>query len=173
VLASFRLDDDGGVELWITNDTADALRDTGRVRLGRFDGTVAREEDVSLEVASHESRCVKRWDAGEMPGDGDRYLAVRSAGGRFPANRRFFAAIKDLRRERGDLRSEVEAVDERQLAVRLRSDRYAYFVHVSVPDETAWFSDNYFELEPGEERTIVVTVAAGSLRPEDVAVRWR
>ncbi len=34
---------------------------------------------------------------------------------------------------------------------------YAYFIHLSVPDEATSFDDNYFDLEPGESRTIVVT----------------
>jgi predicted ester cyclase len=35
------------------------------------------------------------------------------------------------------------------------------------------FSDNYFDLKPGEERTISVTNTRVSLRPEAVEVRWR
>jgi len=40
----------------------------------------------------------------------------------------------------------------------------------------AWitrFSDNYFDLETGEERTISVTNAKRSPKPEMVEVRWR
>ena len=36
ILASFRAREDGGVELWITNDTADALVDRAAVTLATF-----------------------------------------------------------------------------------------------------------------------------------------
>ena len=39
--------------------------------------------------------------------------------------------------------------------------------------EATRFSDNYFDLKPGEERTISVTNPRASLRPEAVEVRWR
>jgi beta-mannosidase len=98
---------------------------------------------------------------------------VRSSDGLFPPNRHFFAAIKDL--ERAPVRPEAVvtpgAVGE--LRVELRAPEYAYFVHLSVPDEAAHLSDNYFDLEPGERRTVVVTAERGSLTPEMVTVRWR
>jgi hypothetical protein len=44
-------------------------------------------------------------------------------------------------------------------------------VHVITPDETARFSDNYFDLEAGESRTIVVTGEQSN--PEIMTVRSR
>ena len=93
-------------------------------------------------------------------GGPDRYVAVRGA--TFPPNRHFFAAIKDLRREAGRVEHSFE-----DGAVRLRADTYAYFVHLSCPDEDAWFEDNYLELAPGEERTVAVRGA------DDLTVRTR
>ena len=61
------------------------------------------------------------------------------------------------------------------LEVRLRAApaAYAYLVAVSVPDGDVRFSDNYLELEPGEERTIVLVGPNGAPRAEDVVVRAR
>jgi Ig-fold domain len=42
-----------------------------------------------------------------------------------------------------------------------------------VSDEAARFSDNYFDLEPGESRAIVVSSERGSLAPESVSVGWQ
>jgi hypothetical protein len=44
---------------------------------------------------------------------------------------------------------------------------------VATPDERARASDDYFELEPGEERRITVSVPDGALRPQDVDARSR
>jgi beta-mannosidase len=175
VLASFREAAGGALELWVTNDTPEPVRDVARVGLRRFAGGAAlHEEEVAVDVPALASRRVRSWPAGELPGGADRYAAVRSASGAFPANRHFFVAIKDLEREPGRVEHAVEALDERTLAVRLRAvDGYAYFVHMAVPDGAARFSDNYLELEPGEERVVTVSVADGELRPGEVSVRSR
>jgi beta-mannosidase len=161
VLASFKLLDDGGVELWVTNDTGADVSDTASVRLGRFGGEAVHEEAVAIQVAAHTSERVTRWPAGALAGGPDRYLAVR--GRTFPANRAFFAAIKDLERPRARVEHDVSGN-----AVRLRSDVYAYFVRVATPDERVRFSDNSIELEPGEERTITLSAPV-----EEVTVSWR
>ena len=173
VLASFRPRDDGDVELWVTNDRPAALRDSARVRLGRFDGEPLHEEAVDVRIAPHRSACVASWPAEALPGGPDRYLSVASQTGAFPANRRFFTAIKDLRRPRAAVEHTIEP-SPGGVTVRLNADAYAYFVCVAVGDERVRFSDNYIELEPGEARTLNLTAPDGvELRPEDLAVRWR
>ena len=68
---------------------------------------------------------------------------------------------------------DITQTEEHELQVRLETPAYAYFVHLEIPAEDTRFSDNYFDLKPGEERTISVTNPRVSLRPEAVEVRWR
>ena len=98
---------------------------------------------------------------------------MTSASGRFPNNRHFFAAIKDLHRTPAEPKVRFDSVGDNELRVTLRAREYAYFVHLEVRDEATRFSDNFFDLEPGEERTIYVTNAKRPLSPEMVKVRWR
>jgi beta-mannosidase len=149
------------------------MGDELRVRLGRFAGAPVHEEAVDAHVPAHASRCVRSWPSGALAGAPDRYLAVSSATGAFPANRHFFAAIKDLERDPATVEHTVGADGDGGLTVRLRSDTYAYLVHVAVPDERVRYSDNYLELEPGEERTVTLSGPAEALRPQDVTVRSR
>ena len=133
-----------------------------RARRGRRRGcgwaasraTVLAEEEVAFSVdAAHQPL---RAPLRRSEGAPDRYLSVRSDA--FPGNRHFFAAIKDLEREPARLEPRVRGRRRRaQLHVRLRADAYAYFVHLAHPDERVRFSDNYLELEPGEERTVVLS----------------
>jgi beta-mannosidase len=153
VLASFK-----GSELWVTNDTGAPVEDTARVRLGSFAGEVLWEEEVRFAVPAHTSLAVRAFEAEGAP---DRYLSVRGA--TFPGNRTFFAPIKDLRREPAEVEARFDGA-----RVHLRADTYAYFVHLAHPDERVRFSDNYLELEPGEERTVELSEAA-----EGVSVRSR
>jgi beta-mannosidase len=171
-LASFKPLEDGGVELWITNDTLSEMEDGATVRLRTFGGDTAWEENIRVRIAANVSQSIRRWERGELLGGRrDHYLSVRSAEGLFPPNRHFFAAIKDLRRAPARPEATVTPGEGRELRVHLRASEYAYFVHLTMPDETARFSDNYFDLEADESRTIVVAGEQSS--PETMTVRWR
>jgi beta-mannosidase len=56
--------------------------------------------------------------------------------------------------------------------VTLQAPSYAYFVHLEAPSVSARFSDNYFDLEAGEERSVTVADDA-ALDPESLRVAWR
>ena len=64
-------------------------------------------------------------------------------------------------------------VSPQELRVTLSADRFAYFVHLEVPHAWTHFSDNYFDLEPGETRTITLTNPNAVLRPAVVRRGWR
>jgi beta-mannosidase len=173
ILASFKSLPDGSIELWLTNDTLSEVDDDIKVRLGTFDGEKIWEENLQARAPANSSLPVARWDANRVSGAPDRYLSVSSDHDSFPSNRHFFAAIKDLRRDPVEPDVDITQTGEHELQVRLEAPAYAYFVHLEVPDEATRFSDNYFDLKPGEERTISVTNPRVSLSPEAVEVRWR
>jgi beta-mannosidase len=173
LLASFKPASDGSVELWLTNDTLSGVRDDATVRLASFEGETIWEEDIRVRVPANASRQVAHWPADRVKGAPDRYLTAQSGEDRFPKNRHFFAAIKDLERTPLEPNVSIVPTGEHELRVRLRTPVYAYFVHLEVPDESTGFSDNYFDLEPGEERTIIVTNNARALSAENVKVGWR
>ena len=106
-------------------------------------------------------------------GSGDqarRYLYVHSASRLFPANRLFFVEVKDLERPPASLRVE-KAEAGAGIEVRVTTDAYAYFVKLTVPVEGSRFSDNYFDLFPGQEKVVRVWNALGlQLVPDDIAV---
>ena len=100
LLASFKADPDGGLELWLTNDTQQAITDRVTARLGTFDGQTLWEQtrdDVSVGPGA--SACVWRWSADDLTATPGHYVSVRSANDAFPANRHFFAEFKDLARQ--------------------------------------------------------------------------
>jgi beta-mannosidase len=173
LLASFKPASDGSVELWLTNDTLSEVRDDTTVRLASFEGETMWEENIQVRVSANASRPVAHWPADQVKGAPDRYLTAHSGGDFFPKNRHFFAAIKDLRRIPLEPDVSIIPTGMHELTVRLKAPVYAYFVHLEVPDEATGFSDNYFDLEPGEERTIIVTNNVRALSAENVKVGWR
>jgi beta-mannosidase len=173
ILASFKYLPDSAVELWITNDTLSRITDTITVRLGTFAGEKVWEESCQVEVGPNESHPVRSWSDAKLEGGDDSYLWALSSNGLFPPNRQFFTAIKDLLRKPVRLEAEVIADGDHRLSVRLRADQYSYFVYLTVPDETARYTDNYFDMEPNTERTVVVENRNRRLSPETLRLGWR
>ena len=175
VLASFKALRDGSVELWLTNDTLSPVMETVTVRLGTFSGATVWEEERAVEVPANNSRPVACWTAGRLAAAADRYLVVRAATERFPSNRHFFAAIKDLHRDPVPPSMNVTSVSDHELQVDLTADSmsYAYFVHLTAPHDATRFSDNYVDLEPGERHTIAITNPREALSVSDVTLGAR
>jgi beta-mannosidase len=173
VLASFKALADGGVELWLTNDTLFEIVDTLTVRYRAFSGETTWEENYPVRIPANTSRVIHHWVAERAPNSAEHYLNVHSAGHLFRTNRHFFVAIKDLKRPPATVHIDRTAAGERKLHVTLKADTYAYFVHLAVPLDGTRFSDNYFDLEPGDSRTIIVTNPTSPLLPENVKVSWR
>ena len=171
VLASFKVGE--GVELWVTNDTGARRGDTARVRLGRFGGEVlARGGGRVLGRPAHAAAAC---GAG-TPAARRAHPTATCRCARRPRSRPTATSSRRSRTSSASRRGSsttFEAARRARLHVRLRADAYAYFVHLAHPDERVRFSDNYLELEPGEERTVELTHPDAAPRPQDVSVRAR
>ena len=174
VLASFKTCTDGGLELWLTNDTLAEVRDAVAVHVATFDGHLQWEASRELDVPAGASRAVWHWSAGEFAVGADRYVSVRSSNGTVAPNRHFFVPIKDLTRQAVAPEMTVDAASANELRVNLGapSDGYVYFAHLTSPSESTRFSDNYFDLEPGESREVTVTDPRRELSPGSLSLGW-
>lgn len=172
LLASFREEEDG-VSLWITNDRREPFAGRVTVRLARFDGETFWELPVEVDVPGGCSREAARWSSAELGPAPDRYLLVRPAEGDFPANRHFFRPIRDLRMATSRPEVTFEPDGDYALAVTVKASDYVYFFHLTHPSEYTRYSDNYFDVEPGEKRTIRVWNDREPLRAEDITAGWR
>lgn len=172
VMASFKEEVDGSVSLWIVNDTLAAVTDTIVWGQGTFDGQRLHEEELEITVPANSANRVAYIRASVLSSDDParRYLYARSARGLFPDNRHFFVEVRHLRRPPANLRVE-KAVTDDGVEVRVASDVYAYFVKLTVSIEGTRFSDNYFDLFPGQEKVIRVWNVQGQrLAPDEVTV---
>jgi beta-mannosidase len=173
VLASFKALPDGSVELWLTNDTQQELHETITLQVRTFAGQTLWEQTLAVQMAATGSQPVWRSEPFQGADMAGQYLQVRSQQSRFPANRHFFAAIKDLERASVAVEYTITRQGEHELQVHLRARTYAFFVHLTGVDEQTKISDNYFDLGAGEERTITLVNQARALTPEQVSVAWR
>jgi beta-mannosidase len=175
VLASFRDEPGGGVSLWLTNDTLAPVSETLTWTQATFAGATLQQATIQAEIGPNSSRQVALISP-DQPGPGDRrqeFLWVSGSRPGTASNRHFFAEIKDLVRERPALQVEWEQDGTSWLA-HLSSPGYAYFVHLFLPQEGTRYSDNWFDLFPGETRTIRVWRLDGQpVEPGKIEIGWR
>jgi beta-mannosidase len=174
VMCSFKAMNDGSVELWIVNDTLDSIDTELEVALKSFaDGTIW-SDTIAASVSANRVGIVWQAEGKRLAADPRHVLTVRAREKFFPANRHFFASIKDLDRPPPPAPEiEIEQRGSHEIAVHLAASAYLYFVHLLVADERTRFSDNYFDLADDETVTVLVRNEAVALNSDDVVVRWR
>lgn len=167
------------IDISSPGDVHQALVEAGRIEdpfYDRNEDTCAWtvwEESCPVRLEANSSQVVWRSDAGKITAGPDRYLSVHSTNGCFPANRYFFSPIKELQRVPAQVEIAITPHGEHELHVHLRAVTYSYFLHLIVPDERTHFTDNYFDLEAGEKRTVILTNRSIALTPEMVSIVWR
>jgi beta-mannosidase len=172
VLASFKDLGDGQVELWITNEGLGAVDDVVTISLVDLVTGAATKAEVEVAVEVNASRAVWTLPATWPQPTAGHALHVRSRSGAFDDNRLFFAPIKDLQRPaNAALELSVVQKGPHTLEATLTASAYTLFAHLLTPHGWTRFSDNYFDMLPGERRTIVISNPDIDLRPGDVTVR--
>jgi len=174
VIASFKALENGDVELWVTNDTLSPIDDKAMIELGDFAKGTQWQETCGYKIGAQESRCIWTAKAERIAAQADCFLRIVSCGEMFPANRYFFAPIKDLVRPAPAAPAvKFTQIDPHELSVEISAADYLYFVHFLTADEKTHFSDNYFDLTLGESRTIHIRNVAREIKPDDVVPVWR
>lgn len=168
VLASFAPGEDG-VAVWLTNNSRDVVDDELVVRWLSFDGSVAWERVVPVQSEPATSEPLLEIAAGELADPSLRYLEVRSRSEAILANRHFAAPLRDLQRSAMTPRFTVTS-DDSQTAVTVTATELALVTHLDVPGGLIRWSDDYFDLAPGEQRTITTS---DRLDVEQLTIRCR
>jgi beta-mannosidase len=152
VLASFRTTADG-VELWVTNSGRVAVPLELTVDVSTFDGAKVAQAQVDHLSQPGSSEVV--WSAGGVAA-ADRFAWVSERSDRVPANRSFFAPLKELPLGKGTVDVEVEPVAG-GARVHLTSHGYSYFTRVTTAAPGPRFSANYLDLRDGQRAVVEVT----------------
>ncbi|QPC83320.1 glycoside hydrolase family 2 protein [Phototrophicus methaneseepsis] len=170
VLASFKVREDDKVELWVTNDSLETIQDTAVITLRTFTGHILAEIHEPITVGPNQSKRIRSLP---VKAGNDRYLMVHSTNGLFYSNRHFFVMVKDLQRDVVPVSFNVKEVSPNELEVELSAEAFAYFVHLNVPHEFTYISDNFFDLEAGETKVVRVVNNAYTLSADDITISYR
>lgn len=177
ILLSFKEEEDGGVSVWVTNDNYWSYEDTITVGVQNCFGNATYERTFRVPVEANGSQCIVKYSAAEIEwrfGVIDRrshFIFARSVRDDVYDNHYFFAEQKQLRfcpcRLHIAMRERPDGIE-----IVLTTDTFARFVKLECPIDHTMFSDNYFNLLPGEQKTVLAINRKGkAISPEDIRIQ--
>ncbi|WP_366289054.1 glycoside hydrolase family 2 protein [Paenibacillus sp. AN1007] len=145
------------LDLWIVNDTQDEI--SGQLRLNIYDlhGEVLHSSAHGVKVQPQSSLCTVSVDEADILGarrPEEVMVELVSEGFAAPVNRYFLRDPKDVLLPPTQL--SVHVNEEEQSVTVTACDAIARMVKLELPMGRIRFSDNYFDLLPGESRTVTL-----------------
>ncbi len=140
---------------------------TLELAVGHFDGKIAgkKKEVRAIRLPSNASPCIYRVSTDELlPAEAHHrcYLTLtlkEHSGKKMAETLYFFCKPKDMSLPKTDVKYSIKSMNGR-CEVTLWSSRFAKDVFMEVPIQGARFSDNFFDLRPGEKKTVVISSPA-------------
>ncbi|HJU56275.1 MAG TPA: glycoside hydrolase family 2 protein [Pyrinomonadaceae bacterium] len=147
--------EEGNLDFYVVSDRTTPAEAELRVRLMDFDGNFLKSDQRSVTVAPLQSKVylslpVETWLEGR---DAKKVLLAYelSVGGKVvSANNYFFEPYKNLSIPAPQIGTEVVRT-RRGFRVAMTSDKFARAVYLSLTNGDGFFSDNYFDILPGQQ----------------------
>ncbi len=143
-------------KIYITNDKLTEVTGELRYELRDFNNTVYLKETMETVVNPQSAQLVKELDLQSFQKQFKEvflYVEFISEGQLLSENTCFFAPDKHLLLNTPTYSCELSTLEDIS-CLTLKTDTLAKFVEIKVKDEDVVFSDNYFHLIPGYEKTI-------------------
>lgn len=145
---------------------SDMLKDmpnlTLSMRLMDFNGRKLSQNSIKTAVQSNRSIKVYGVALDDVADEAIRTeclmsLSLKDSRGRILAQKEhYFVPTKDLKLPQAEIKREIKVMDGR-CEISLSSARLAKDVFIQIPYQGARFSDNFFDILPGESRKIIIT----------------
>lgn len=150
--------DDGTVEVWLTDDSAEAQPAVVTLQVRDFTGKPLKTETFNVRTPGGGARLLKAYPLSRLTGAPHTAFLLLSleVGGAVTRNEHFFAVPKkcDLPCANVGVRAKLAAGG---FAVSVSSDAPAFYVSLNADGIRGEFDDNAFTLLPGETRTLHFT----------------
>jgi beta-mannosidase len=155
-------EENGSVSIYVVSDRTAEATGSVHVRLMSFDGTVLLEKKQDVTIPAQSSKVYLQipmedflHTSGYDPQKSFLTTELTVGGQVVSSNDLFFASFKDLQLPVPKIDAELmQSGDAYKL--KLNSNLFARDVYVSVGDYDATYSDNYFDLIPGESVEITI-----------------
>jgi beta-mannosidase len=141
------------VKVFIVSDRLTNTQVEFDLKIMDFEGKIFWESNTNIEVQSSSSKAFANIDVRNVPMSNHFMIGkLLQSDSVLAMNCYYFVPPKDLRLPAIEIKKEIEAVEEGYL-IRLTSDKLAKNVFLCC-DADGFFSDNYFDLIPGETKRI-------------------
>ena len=159
VLVSLRRAD-WGIEVWITNDLPRPTSGILTLSLRSFAGANRWRRRFGVRIPANTSRKVDMIAAsvyeGADPYSHYLHAEITAGGATLTENRFFFAEPKHLHLPRAKVGTRVRKLKGGTIELTLQSGTFVKNVCLQVTGEDAIFGDNYFDLDAGLARKVLV-----------------
>lgn len=159
------------VEILVTSDALEDKNITVEYKVMTFDGKVIKSGKAETAIAANSVARVTEVEISDIkdlfvPEETILYACVKEGEQVLNENRYFFAPYGKLALKPATVSCEVEELSDTAYELTLSADSFVWMLHLATPDGVE-VSDNDFDLIPGKEANVVVTVDAGaSYAPE-------
>ncbi len=154
------------LRVWVVNDTLAKLTGTVKLTAYRFDGSELFTQSFDADVPANGAALLGSLEEAVVLAGGvqeETYVRLTAEGFEAMANGYFLRDHRDLRLPAVRVTATAEAGDS---VVRVKAEGgLARMVKLELPQGNLRYSDNFFDLLPGEERHVRITDAAGSPVP--------
>ena len=145
---------DGNIEVFVVSDRTQPVIAQLSVSLLDFEGNTLQSQRRDIEIAPLASRpyltvATKTLLAGNDPREVFLLTEVLVGSQRVASNKRFFQPYKALALPRSTTVTDVRRM-RGGFKITVSADKFARAVYLSAPNHTGFFTDNYFDLIPGE-----------------------
>ncbi|WP_026562630.1 glycoside hydrolase family 2 protein [Bacillus sp. J37] len=152
------IDHDAGkaLNVWVVNDRVETYTDTLELKITTFKGEEIFSKSLSVEVGENVSTKVATFTEEELLqgySAHDVFISLASKQDKAQRDISYLRDYKDLSLPECEIQVEVNQENQ---TVTVRTDHFARMVKVEIPAEKISFSDNYFDLLPGESKTIQI-----------------
>lgn len=151
------------LQLWLISDLLQEQSGmTLEMQLTDFQGKVLNRKSLRTTAPVNASVCVWKERLSEIVNTDrqkDTYLLVvlKDAGGRVVFKEPyFFVPVKDLNLPQTEVQYKILRQEEGMCRISLISRKLAKDVFIEIPFQGARFSDNFFDLLPGEKKVITI-----------------
>ncbi len=146
------------VEVYIVSDNLEEAQAEMKLNLMDFSGKSLWKKEQTVTVSANQSKVYFEIPESELTGKGKKeqlllYCSIEKGGKVLSENILYFLPAKDLELPKPEITMEVEGSSD-GFKITVSSDKLAKNIYFTIDEVDGFFSDNYFDLLPGEKRTI-------------------
>ncbi len=162
ILLSFQEEGPDKFSLWVCNNDSAAYQDTLHVGLKDFFGNDEYADTITVDVPAHSCRRVAEFSQNRVNVcySNFEFFYALPADARVDNALHYFRDYKDLNLAPCSLHVQTDPSSD-EIRITVRTDVLAKFVKITGELDGIYVDDNYFDLMPGEEKTVLLRSRTG------------